>query len=190
MSQTSGWWNGGTTVDLSGPFPFYPTVPAVSFGPNPSPRVAFISPTLVRAVIPPGVPGSLVPVEAIGSGLRARSQTPFLYLPHLTSPAVSHIGQNLVLDFDIEPGMTLVAFAGLPPFVRIPVPPLGGMLAITPPFVLLFTVQLPFQSFTLSAPIPPDPMFSGLQLVFQGLCGPNLPALDGAFSNPVQVTLQ
>lgn len=97
------------------------------------------------------------------------------------------LGKPLAFDYASAPGSSYVMFTALPPRIALPIPGIGGSLALNPlGLQALYTRAVPAGGLdTASLPVPANSALLGASLAFQAL--DIQPSLALAFSNAMEL---
>jgi hypothetical protein len=113
----------------------------------------------------------------------------YRYLPRLRVDPEAYLGLPIEVRMELPGPGALIFFAGIPPAISVPIPPFGGALGMQPPVVELLSSATSFPIVEWSLLLPADPVYVGLELLFQSFALPSGSPSPGAFSNlgPVRV---
>lgn len=173
-------------VLLSGGFFSFGSDTRVFFGQNEASEVTVLGDELIAATPPLGEPG-LVDVRVTNTAGEDVLPAGFAYTPALSVSGVLQPGGLLSTELLMTPGEAIYVALSGPPVVSVLCPPLGGTLCLFDPVIVTFAPAWPFDTLTLTIDIPDQPLFSGLEVVVQGLA---LDGSEGAFTNCGSVQIQ
>ncbi len=140
---------------------------------------------------PPKAPVQVTTLQGTHAAQTAGLQSSFLYEPALTAVDHPRIGRPLHMHVFTEPGDLLILVLGqtIPGF-GAPVPPIEGAaeVILNPQFVFVL-VPAPTGQYEHIASVPDNPVLVGGSVFFQILSFTDVPSLDGAFGNALEVTI-
>ena len=101
-------------------------------------------------------------------------------------------GGDLTLTYLLDPQDNIYAIYGLPPILSIDTPPFDGQLCILPFYTFFILLGWPFDTWEQTFGIPNNPNLSGLEVLFQGLIGPEFGgrAKDAAWTNCASLVIE
>jgi hypothetical protein len=184
-------YRGGESVTLNGKYFTSAANLTVDFDGIPATDLVVIDDAQATCTVPAHDTGPSV-VQAANDHGPGRMEDGFVFTPGLLLEGDHRPGGDLLLRYWVDAGDDVYAIYGLPPAVSEATPPFDGTLEIDPFLTLFLFPNWITDEFRFAATIPDDPALSGLEILFQGLAGPQLLGTpkDGAWTNSVSMVIE
>jgi len=173
VTPARGRYDSTTPVTIHGAWFAHATSIAVDFGGSAAANVQVVDSRTLTCDAPPGPPGpaDVVVTTDLGASVAVPA---FSWTPDLQIEGDLRPGGSGVIHYLVDPHDSILAIAGTPAAVDLPIPPFDGSLCILPFVVLTIVTDHPINVFDLPFDVPDDTSLSGADFLLQALVGPQL----------------
>jgi len=177
--------NGYGFADGTGTTVIFDTIPATN--------VVVVDDTTITCDTPVVEPAQLNVDVTVSNGYGSDTLVDaFTFTPALQLSGNWVPGGDLTLTYLLDPNDSIFAIYGLPPVQGFDTPPFDGQLCIFPFYMFFILQNWPFDEWQYTFDIPNNPNLSGLEVLFQGLIGPEFGgrAKDAAWANCASLVIE